>query len=130
MTSTIDLSATIIERTGLRPYFGIQGNSFLPSVDSEAPHRDKIYIEFNDGLARMGFDQPGRVRSLVTEDWQLTVYKGQDWGELYDRRDDPLNFNNLWDDPAYKEVRSRKMEELASTLIDQMDESPCTTMMA
>lgn len=130
MASTIDLSASIIERAGLKPYFGIQGKSFLNSVHTDAAHRDRIFIEFNDGLARMGFERPGRVRTLMSEDWRLTVYKGQDWGELYDRRNDPGNTRNLWDDAEYSQVLSRMMEELTYCLIDQMDESPRSTMMA
>ncbi len=94
LASTLDISATILERAGLAPYRGMQGQSLLTGAQ-----RDALLIEYNDGLARLGFDTPARVRSLVTPDWRLTIYGGQDWGELYNLSKDPKETKNLWDDP-------------------------------
>lgn len=130
MASTVDVSATILDRAGVLPYFGIQGRSFLKSVSADLPHRDEIYIEFNDGEARMGFDVPGRVRSLQTQKWRMSIYGDQEWGELYDLENDPQNFRNLWDDAGYAGAKSMMLERLAHTLVRQMDESPRAEMMA
>ena len=58
--------------------------------------RDALLVEYHDNSARMGFTEPARVRSLLTDRWRLTVYKKESWGELYDRRDDPGETLNLW----------------------------------
>jgi arylsulfatase A-like enzyme len=130
LASTIDLSASILDRAGLDPYFGIQGQSFLPCLQSADQHRDKLLIEFNDGFARNGFERSARVRTIVTDQWQLSVYRDQDWGELYDLKQDPLQTRNLWDDPDHVSVKAALFESLTQLLIAQMDESPRSSRLA
>ena len=130
LASTIDVSATVLERAGLDPYFGIQGRSFLNCVHGQETHRQSLLIEFNDGFARNGFTESARVRSLVTHDWQLSVYKDQDWGELYDLKNDPQQTNNLWNSESHARVKASLFEELAQHLIGQMDESPQSSRLA
>lgn len=130
LTSTVDLSATILDRAGMAPYHGMQGRSALPCVTGDAAGRDSVLIEYNDGMRRMGFDAPARVRSVVSQDWQLSVYRDQDWGELYDRQADPLQTRNLWDSPSHAQVKLDLMERLTQHLIAQMDESPRPTRLA
>jgi len=43
---------------------------------------------------------------------------------LYDRKTDPLQSHNLWDDPVFAGVKSEMLERLAHQLIALMDESP------
>lgn len=130
LASTIDLSATILDRAGLAPYFGIQGQSFLPCLSTDTGHRDALFIEYNDGVRRMGFDTPARMRSLLTQDWQLSVYRDQSWGELYDRKADPTQTTNLWDEPDLGHVRAMLFEQMTHHLIAQMDEAPLATRLA
>lgn len=130
LASTIDISATILKRVGLDPYFGIQGQSFLGCLTGSDQHRDSLMIEHNDGMTRMGFTQPARVRTVVTKDWQFSVYKDQSWGELYDLRNDPRQTRNLWTDPEHQQIKASLFETLAKHLIEQMDESPRSSRMA
>ncbi len=130
LASTIDISATILDRVGVAPYNGMQGQSFLDSIHSNAPHRDDLLIEFNDGFARDGFTASARVRTLVTHDWQLSVYKDQDWGELYDLKHDPRQTHNLWDSADHATVKAQLFESLTQQLIAQLDESPLSSRLA
>lgn len=130
LASTVDLAPTILERAGLRPYFGIQGKSFLPVLDGKTAPRGHLLIEFNDGGKRMGFDPAARVRALVTPEWHLTVYKDEPWGELYDRTTDPDHLKNLWDSPEHAAVRAELVLALTHELIAQMDESPRSKRLA
>lgn len=130
LASTIDISATVLDRTGLDPYFGIQGRSFLPCIHGSDKHRDGLLVEFNDGFARNGFDKSARVRSVVTADWQLSVYKDQDWGELYDLKEDPRQTNNLWESDDHRSIKADLFEALTQLLIAQMDESPRSERLA
>ena len=124
LASTVDISTTILERAGLVPYHGIQGKSLLPTLQNSAAHRDEVLIEFNDGGAKFGFERPTRVRSLITQDWRLSMYRDQDWGELYDLKNDPDETHNLWDDADYAPQRMQLTERLVHQLMHQMDESP------
>lgn len=124
LASTIDMAATILDRAGVAPYVGMQGVSLLSAMTGAEATRDALLVEYNDGFARMGFDLPTRVRSVMTADWRLALHRDEEWGELYDRRNDPTQSHNLWDVPEYAAIKSEMLERLAHLLISQMDESP------
>lgn len=130
MASTLDLSASILDRAGLTPYHGIQGQSFLPRLAGGSSHRDDVLIEYNDGLARLGFKRPARVRALRNKNWRFTIYGGEDWGELYDLQKDPGETNNLWDSPEHCAIKAELSLRLNHLLTAQMDESPRATRLA
>ncbi|MDA7455844.1 sulfatase-like hydrolase/transferase [Planktomarina temperata] len=130
LCSTVDLAATILDRAGLKPFNGNQGQSFLPAVKAQDGLRHEALIEYNDGGKRLGFEEPARVRSLVTAEWRLTIYRDQDWGELYDLKADPNETDNLWDTADHQDTRAHLTNRLAHHLIAQMDESPCADRLA
>jgi arylsulfatase A-like enzyme len=130
MASTIDISASILDRAGFAPYNGIQGRSFLGALDGIHPHRDEVLIEHNDGGPRMGFQAAARARTLRTKKWRFSVFAGEDWGELYDLETDPRETKNLWDNPAYATDKAVLSLRLIDHLTFQMDESPSATRLA
>ncbi|MEM6729793.1 MAG: sulfatase-like hydrolase/transferase, partial [Pseudomonadota bacterium] len=130
LASTIDISATLLDRVGARAFHGMQGVSFRPSLQGGAGGREDLLIEFNDGAPKFGFERPARVRTLVTPEWRLSLYGGEDWGELYHLAEDLAETENLWDAPAHAATRAALTERLAHHLIAQMDESPRATFLA
>lgn len=130
MASTIDISASILDRVGLAPYWGMQGQSFLPALDGTTAHRSDVLIEHNDGGPRMGLDRAARVRTLRCRKWRFSNYAGETWGELYDLEADPKETRNLWDDPAYAAQKAALAERMIDHLTFQMDESPRATRLA
>lgn len=130
LTSTLDIAATILDRAGLKPFNGNQGKSILECLKGDGNVRDELLIEYNDGGNRLGFASPARVRALITNEWRYTLYRDQEWGELYDLKQDPYETNNLWDSAEHSAVRSHLAERLNHHLIAQMDESPLSTRIA
>ncbi|MPZ41072.1 MAG: sulfatase-like hydrolase/transferase [Rhizobiales bacterium] len=124
LASTIDLAPTIIERAGLKPYFGIQGRSLIDNLHGGGRSRERLMIEHQDSMTRMGFPEPCTARTLVTEEHRLTVYKGESWAELYDLAKDPHESCNLWDDAAFSGVRTRLVEALTHEMMTNTDQSP------
>lgn len=130
LASTIDISASILDRVGLAPYWGMQGKSFLGTVQTGQDHRDAILIEHNDAGNRMGLSKPARVRTLRTKNWRFSVYAGEPWGELYDLTVDPDEQQNLWDDPSRQQIKGELALQLVEHLAGQMDESPRANRLA
>ena len=124
LTSTVDIAPSIIERAGLKPYFGIQGKSLMGNLDGSSNLRQRLVVEHQDNMTRMGFPEPVMVRTLLVEGYRLTIYKGQSWGELYDHGKDPHETLNRWDDAAYVGIRAKLMEELTQEMMANVDQSP------
>lgn len=51
------------------------------------------------------------MRTYVNERYKITVYRQAEYGELFDLQEDPGEVNNLWDDPAAADVKSRLLHE-------------------
>ena len=130
LASTIDIGASILDRVGEVPYNGFQGRSFLPVIQKGADHREDVFVEHNDGMARAGFKLAARVRTLITKTHRFTFYKGEDWGELYDLQSDPRETRNLWNDPAHAAVQAEMAMRLMTHLADQTDQSPLPNRLA
>ena len=130
LTSTLDIAPSVIERAGLKPYWGIQGKSLTGTLGNDQAVRDELMVEYQDGKTRQGFAQPAVVRTLLTEGHRLSVYQDQDWGELYDLHNDPDESHNRWDDPAFAGVRAELTGRLLQQTIRAVDASPRARFMA
>jgi len=125
LTSTIDIAPTIVARAGLKPYWGMQGKSALPSIERPgAETRENLLIEFQDGKPRMGFSEPAFVRTIIGSRYKLNLYKNETWGELYDLEKDPDETNNLWSDSGSHAVRAEMTELLVRQMMEAVDQSP------
>ena len=124
LASTIDIASTVLNRAGLKPFNGNQGENLLDAMQDDKDVRNDLLIEFNDGGKRLSFEKPARVRSIVTHDWRYTVYLDEDWGELYHLKSDPDETNNLWNSDKHRDIRFEFSEKMNHHLIRQMDASP------
>ena len=89
--SLLDIYPTLVELCGLPENEHLEGISVRPQLEDSTTRRDR------PAITSSYFGN----HSIRTRDWRLIVY--QDGAkELYDHRDDPDEFNNLADDPAYK----------------------------
>jgi len=131
LCSTLDLAPTILARAGCTAHNGLQGLSLLPCITQRAAlARTAILVE--EETQRTLFNLPGRLRmrTLQTARHRLSVYEGASWGELYDLVNDPLERNNLWDDPAATTLRQDLLHQLTKTLISYTDTSPHPSALA
>jgi arylsulfatase A-like enzyme len=119
LSSSVDISASILGRAGLAPYWGIQGSDLF---GARSP--DSVLIEDEGNRVSLGFDSAPRVRTLVSDRYRMSVYQDQSWGELYDLRDDPFEIANLWDDPTAAKVMDRLRSELVQQMMRACDSSP------
>ncbi|MEO0916845.1 MAG: sulfatase/phosphatase domain-containing protein, partial [Pseudomonadota bacterium] len=113
-----------VDRRGQDLYFGMQGQSFLPQLSGKGPSRDYALIEHEENKVYPGLPERPNMRHLVTESHRMTVYKGLNWGELYDRRNDPNETHNLWDEPAAAQAKADMMFTLGQAMLDAIEPGP------
>ena len=118
---THDIGVTILERARIEPAIGMQGRLLF------AGDRDLAFIQYDHQTVNPGLGQPPRVHTIRTDRWRLSLFEGAEWGELYDLETDPNEFDNLWDDQAFKDRRAALVESLARTEISTVDQVPFPT---
>ena len=97
----IDLFPSIIEMTGLPASPKLEGKSLLPLVaDVNAPWDDFTVTTFGRGN-----------HAISTKRWRYIHYFDAT-EELYDRNQDPNEWNNLAGDPKHAEILSELREKL------------------
>lgn len=117
--SSIDIAPTILARAGIEPFNGIQGRDLLST-----PSPDAIIIEEDSQCVMTGFDRPQRARTIVTDQFRMSLREGEDWNELYDLGTDPHEIDNLYDQPSALTTRQLLSELMLRQLIYFQDRSP------
>ncbi|HET7627135.1 MAG TPA: sulfatase [Bacillales bacterium] len=144
MISHIDLLPTLLECLEIEILENVQGESFLFEITGEENYetRSEIYAE---KTYHTTYDP---IRCVRTEDYKLIMHfntydtvdvpidakaspvyhvmldelvKPHNYCELFDLNKDPLEKNNVAEDPAYEQVLSRMLEHLQRWMEDTED---------
>lgn len=119
LASSIDIAPTILARAGIQPFNGIQGRDLYSSPPPEA-----VIVEEDSQRVMTGFDRPQRVRTIVTDQYRMSLREGEDWDELYDLSSDPGEIANLFAQQSSQTVRSELTEVMLRRIIELQDRSP------
>ena len=50
---------------------------------------------------------------MITENYKLTIYENfENFGDLYNRDDDPGETNNLWNNDKFKDIRNNLLRKM------------------
>ena len=116
ISSLVDVAPTLLELTEIEEPEALQGTSMVSGLsDPGVWPRDAALTENDDDMAAF------RLRTLTTLDWKLTIYAGDSYGELYDRKNDPNEQVNLWNDAAHASTKARLMQQLADHMLCAAD---------
>jgi len=112
MVQNLDFAQTFLEIAGVTAPSDMQGESIVPLLKGNDAQwtRDAVYYQY--------YEYPSvhmvkRHYGIVTKEYKLAhfYYDVDEW-ELYDRKKDLNEMNNVIDDPAYAEVVLEMKEKL------------------
>jgi len=121
MALNIDIAPTIVELAGLQVPEAMQGASLIPLLNDTMKSWRKYWYYEHDNPRDYYKNKLPRCEGVRTERWKYIRYKDTDplQEELFDLQEDPLELNNLIDNPEQtvivKELRAR-LYELRQTL--------------
>ena len=113
MVQNLDFAQTLLDVAGVEAPSDMQGESLVPLFKGKTEgFRDAVYYHYYEYPA---VHMVKRHYGIVTEDYKLAhfYYDVDEW-ELYDRKKDPQEMNNEYNNPEYAEV----VKELEQKLLD------------
>jgi arylsulfatase A-like enzyme len=115
MVQNLDFAQTMLEAAQIKAPSDMQGESLMPLLTSNSAEwtRDAVYYHYYEYPA---VHQVKRHYGIVTIDYKLVhfYYDIDEW-ELYDRKKDPNEMNNVYNNPDYADVVTElkiKLEDL------------------
>ncbi len=109
LVELLDMSATLLELTGVSIPDYFQGRSLVPILEGrvgETPFRDFVRSEYFDALDPHFTGGSGTFGTMFrTETHKLCMYHDKGLGELYDLNVDPWEFEDLWDSPSHQSIK-------------------------
>jgi len=106
-----DVFPTVADIVGVEKPETVDGKSLLPILkDSKATVRESVYFSYKNFQ-----------RGVRTKNWKLIKYlvEGKKTTQLFEIKKDPLEMNNLANDPKYK----KKVKEMTVLLQEWMNKS-------
>jgi arylsulfatase len=123
LVEMIDLAPTLLEAAGIPAPVGMQGLPLTKMLTGETTeHRDSVYMEYYD--ANFNYPMKPMLRSLRTNEWKINFCLQDKYGELYDLKTDPGEFNNVWNDPHAQDSREMMLHTLMTRSIAAVDPLP------
>ena len=107
LLGTLDIAPTLLEMAGIQVPAAMEGLSQKALFEGSTAKIRTAFIIENRAVEK-GFYQ----KMIVRERYKLVYYYGQSYGELYDLSVDPDQYQNLWNDEAYKGLKSEMLFQL------------------
>ncbi len=124
MVQNLDFAQTLLEAAGVEAPSDMQGESLIPLLtgNDEAWTRDAVYYHYYEYPS---IHMVKRHYAIITQEYKLAhfYYDVDEW-ELYDRKKDVNEMNNVIDDPAYADVvvkLKKQLEELRAKYGDSSE---------
>ncbi len=123
LVELVDIVPTLLELTGLSVPDTMQGKSLLPILKGKAdPDKHREFVRCVYYKVLQGPESYATM--LRNKRYKIVNYHGHALGELFDLKKDPYEFNNLWEDPAYADVRFELMKKSFDALAFAVDTGP------
>jgi len=121
MVQNLDFAQTFLEAAQIEAPGDMQGESLMPLLKGNTSQwdREAVYYHYYEYPAS---HMVKRHYGIVTKEYKLThfYYDIDEW-ELYDRKKDPQEMNNVYNDPAYAATVTKLHEELKELRVKYKD---------
>ncbi|MCS4434185.1 sulfatase [Aquiflexum sp. XJ19-10] len=121
LVQNLDFAQTFLEAAGVQAPEDMQGESLVPLLTGQQEKwtRDAVYYHYYEYPAE---HMVNRHYAIVTKEYKLIhYYYVEDQWELIDRKNDPMELRNVYQDPAYAEIREdlhKRLEALRAKYKD------------
>jgi arylsulfatase A-like enzyme len=104
LVQNLDFAQTFLDAAGIPAPSDMQGESIVPVLTGKGKWtRDAVYYHYYEYPAE---HMVNRHYAIVTKEYKLIhYYFAEDKWELIDRKKDPMEMKNVYDDPAYTKVK-------------------------
>jgi arylsulfatase A-like enzyme len=121
LVQNLDFAQTFLDAAKISAPADMQGESIIPLLTKSTDKwtRDAVYYHYYEYPAE---HMVNRHYAIITKEYKLIhYYFVEDAWELIDRKKDPMEMKNVYDDPAYSKVKKDlhlKLEELRTKYKD------------
>lgn len=121
LVQNLDFAQTFLEAAGIPAPADMQGESIIPLLTghTEKWTRDAVYYHYYEYPAE---HMVNRHYAIVTQEYKLIhYYFVEDRWELIDRKKDPMELRNVYEDPAYADIRADLHKRLENLRVKYKD---------
>lgn len=114
LMNLVDIAPSFLSMAEIEEPLGLDGidQSSVWQGEKESV-RDWTMVEYRAG------DTPFMQRTFITDEYKLVVYKNREYGELYNRKEDKHQLNNLWDNEEYASIKCSLFRRMVSAEMEK-----------
>lgn len=121
LVQNLDFAQTFLDAAGIAAPEDMQGESIIPILigENEKWTRNAVYYHYYEYPAE---HMVNRHYAIITKEYKLIHYyfTNDEW-ELIDRKNDPYELKNVYDDPAYASIREKLHGQLKDIRLKYKD---------
>lgn len=120
LVQNLDFAQTFLDIAGIEAPSDMQGESIVPVLEETGKwNRDAVYYHYYEYPAE---HMVNRHYAIVTKDYKLIhFYFALDEWVLVDRKKDPQELTNVYDNPAYLKIRENLHQKLKELRVKYKD---------
>lgn len=114
LVQNLDFAQTFLEAAGVAAPKDMQGESLMPVLTGNLKKwkRDAVYYHYYEHPSEHNVN---RHYAIITKEYKLIhYYFDMDYWELIDRKKDPNELHNYYNNPAYKSIQKQLHQKLVS----------------
>lgn len=114
LVELVDIAPTLLDAAEIDIPERMQGKSLMPLLSGGTElhqHKSHVFCQYHDAMAAGTVQLTGREfdashgTMYFDGRYKLCVYHGHEIGELYDLESDPHEFDDLWSNPDYRDLK-------------------------